>query len=283
MQYCELSEVLWPADDLEKALNIEWDARVKTIGAMTPPKGKDKVIIDEIEHKESGNLYKGIFYYGDEWGPDRGFWAILSKNRVTGLWIRLNGDYDTGDIENKNKMWEHGLKVARSYRAPAFRNDKAMVIQGRDSFYMEHGAIDLPFKYNESVDIWFKGHRLDGELEFGINTRVVFKEYKTGLLERTDAFLSANKGLNVKFERLRGRKRIVAGMLGEELIEIGEDESEKMLMCAWMHSGEANSSHRPRVLIEMNAKNIEIEKKIALWDTMLDSMRLGSGINQAKK
>ena len=267
-RYCELEEIVWPDTDSIHHAEAIWQERLEEIKHINPPKGKDHVIIDIIDFPSVGKWCKGVFYYKEPKDPKRGYIDLLLDSGPTGLWIRFSAD-----AQEKAKIIAFVTKIAKAYRPPAQRLGKATVLKNVDSFYLEYGAIDLPFKYKESADIGFKGHRLDKDLELSVETRVIHKEKKAGLLERAAASIASNYAPGVKLEKIRSGKRTVAGLEGEELIEIAREDDEESLSFAWMYLGKVDSGHYPNVVISMDSGAKEREQKIASWDSILNSMR----------
>ncbi len=277
MRYCDLKEVIWPDSGREKAVEAEWRKRLNEIEALTPPEEHGKVIIAISEIKHSENWCRGVFYYGDKWMPQTGYWDILVVTQTTGLWIKLSGDYEIGDIENKNTMWDFALGIAKAYRPPVQQRGMATVLKGIDSFYLRYGAIDLPFEYKESVTVGFKGHALDKYLELDIETEVVLNEVEeTGLMDKLKAIIATSYAPGLKIDKIRTQKRIIAGMHGEEVVyrTTQKDDNEKELYFKWEFAGKKDDPHNPNVIIDMQSQDSDLDEKIALWDSILNTIRL---------
>ncbi len=270
MRNRSLVEVVWPDNDLEKSVELEWDLHLKEIEKIEPPKGVESVIIESRRVSDVGMKWgKSVYYLGYKKRPNRGYLDLLIGTRTTGLWIK-----SFGKISGKRFMYDKSFELAKAYRPPSQRLGKAVVIKGKDSFYLRYGAIDLPFEYKEGAHIWFKGHPLDMELEFSAETRSIDKEKQVGLLRRADAVVNSDYAPGVKIENLRAKERTLAGLKGEELIQLGSENKERILMFTWMYLGEVRSGDHPYILITMTSKESDTEEKIALWDRILDSFRV---------
>jgi hypothetical protein len=270
----KIEEVVWRDTDTEKAAEQAWNKRLTEIEAMPPPQGVVKALIETIDFPDIQKWCKAVFYYGDPLDtklpgiPLKGYLDILCHTGCTGLWITSYGKSSAKDF-----MYSKSTDVARAYRAPAKRFDRAEVIDGRDAFYLRYGAVDLPFEYKESVDIVFRKHPLDKQLVLTINTRVVDKVNPVGMLEGLAAALASNIAPGVEVDKIRTRKRRVAGLAGEEMILKGTERGKTMLNFQWYYPGQVNDSLHPRMLLIMDANDGVEEDKIDLWDAILDSLR----------
>jgi hypothetical protein len=276
MRTFNIKEVIWPDGDSQKAAQTAWEKRFAEIENMRPPKGKDKALIENKKIAGISKWCKAVFYYGDPYDvevediPLKGYLDILVNAGVNGVWITSYGK-STG----KDFMYEKSTGLAKAYRPPAQRLGKATVFKGKDSFYLEHGAIDLPFEYKESVDISFYGHALDKDIELDIETDVVGEVEKVSLVDKLNAMIATNYAPGLNIDKIRTRKRIVAGMQGEEIVyrATEKDGNDKGLYFKWAFPGEKSNAHFPNIAIDMQALYDNLEEKIAVWDTILDSMR----------
>ncbi len=270
----KIEEVVWRDTDTEKAAEQAWKKRLTEIEAMPPPQGVEKALIETIDFSDIQKWCRAVFYYGDPLDtelpgiPLKGYLDILCHTGRTDLWITSYGKSSAKDF-----MYSKSTDIARAYRAPEKRFDRAEVIDGRDAFYLRYGAVDLPFEYKESVDIVFRKHPLDKQLVLTINTRVVDKVNPVGMLEGLAVALAANIAPGVEVEKIRTRKRTVAGLVGEEMILKATERGKTMLNFQWYYPGQVNDSLHPRMLLIMDANSDALEDKIDLWDAILDSLR----------
>ena len=271
----KIEEVVWRDTDTEKAAEQAWKKRLTEIEAMPPPQGVEKALIEIIDVPDIQKWCRAVFYYGDPLDtelpgiPLKGYLDILCHTGRTDLWITSYGKSSAKDF-----MYSKSTDIARAYRAPEKRFDRAEVIDGRDAFYLRYGAVDLPFEYKESVHIVFKKHPLDSQLVLSIDTDVVDKVYPIGLMDRLSAMIATNFVPGLKIEKIRTRKRIVAGLKGEEVIYRGiESDGTRGLCFAWDYPGQENAPHAPNMVIDMLAQDDHLEAKLALWDAILNSLR----------
>jgi hypothetical protein len=72
---------------------------------------------------------------------------------------------------------------------------------------------------------------------------------------------------------LRSERRSVAGMKGEEVI--GQEEKRREINFTWARNREkSGTQYRPRLRIDMRARAEDRELAMAIWDAVLDSIRL---------
>ncbi len=275
MRNRNLKEVVWSEGDPQKASKTSWEERLTEIQQMKPPEGKEKALIEVRDFDGIGKWAKAAFYYGDpnstefEGIPLKGYLDILRHTGSCDLWIT-----SFGKVTGKDFMYNKSIELARAYRPPTQPNRRAEVIPGKDAFYLRYGAIDLPFEYEESVDIAFKGHPLDDELIITVETDVVEEVYKVGLQDRLVEMLASVAGMGFKAEKFRTRKRTVAGLKGEEVVYRGkEEDGEQALYFMWDFPGEKNSAHAPNMIITMMGRAGHLDEKLAIWDAVLDSVR----------
>jgi hypothetical protein len=271
----KIEEVVWRNTDTEKAADQAWNKRLSEIEAMPPPQGVVKALIETRDFPDIQKWCRAVFYYGDPLDtelpgiPLKGYLDILCHTGRTDLWITSYGKSSAKDF-----MYRKSTDIARAYRAPRQRFGRAKVIEGRDAFYLRYGAVDLPFEYEESVDIVFKGHALDKTLVLSIETDVVDKVYRVGLMDRLAAMIAGNFVPGFKIEKIRTRTRMVAGLKGEEVIYRGiEKDGTRGLCFAWDYPGERLAQHAPNIVIDMLAGDDRLEEKLALWDAILESLR----------
>jgi len=270
----KIEEVIWRDTDTEKAAEQAWEKRLTEIEAMPPPQGVEKALIEIIDVPDIQKWCRAVFYYGDPLDtelpgiPLKGYLDILCHTGRTDLWITSYGKSSAKDF-----MYRKSTDIARAYRAPEKRFDRAEIVDGRDAFYLRYGAVDLPFEYKESVDIVFREHALDDRLKIHIMTWVVHEESKIGLLERAANSLMMKLVGDLKIEKLRAGRRTVAGLPGEELIERFTENGRSTLSFTWMHLGKKDSAHWPRVVVDMESRDGHLEEKLDLWDAILNSLR----------
>ncbi|MDA8140536.1 MAG: T6SS immunity protein Tli4 family protein [Desulfobacteraceae bacterium] len=264
----DLKEDVWPVEDKQKVAQTTWEKILTEIDQKKPPKGQNKVMIEAREFSSTHKWCKSVFFYGDSYDGDRGDLSILLNSDMVGLWITTYGEF-TG----KDFMYDKASDLVHAYRPPTSRFGRVQVLSGRDSFYLQYGAIDLPFEYSESVSVDFAGHPLDEKMLISVMTRVVEEDQKIGLLDRAASSLTLKMAKGLKIDKLRSGKRTVGGLKGEEILERFTDDGRVTLAFSWMHLGKKDSAHQPHIIIDMESQDGRPEEKLALWDAVLDSMR----------
>ena len=94
---------------------------------------------------------------------------------------------------------------------------------------------------------------------------------QAGLMERLGAAIETRYAPGVDVDRIRGRKRTIAGLKGEDVIVRMKDKYKTVLNFAWEYPGEVNSGERPEIQITMESPDGALEEKIKVWDSILDS------------
>ncbi|MFY9268589.1 MAG: T6SS immunity protein Tli4 family protein, partial [Candidatus Manganitrophaceae bacterium] len=121
----------------------------------------------------------------------------------------------------------------------------------------------------------FEGHPLGLTLEIEMNS--THETEVPGLLDRIDVTIAERFAPEVKQEKIRTRKRKVAGLDGEEAILRSSyrygSKTRKTLDFAWLFIGKKDSGEYPEVIIDMESEEGQLEAKTLLWDRMLDSMK----------
>ena len=270
LQARDLEEIVRPKSDLNKEVLMDWGSNIQRINEIDPPMGIEKALIEERNIVGVGKWCKAALYYHEPFDSKQSSLDLLLNTGHTALWLKTRGK----KIAAKEITYEISSNIARAYRPPSPPIGRAEVIPGKDSFYLRYGAIDLPFEYEESVDIVFKGHPLDDDLIITVETEVVEVVYKVGLQDRLVEMLASVSGMGFKAEKFRTRKRTVGGLKGEEVVYRGkEEDGEQALYFMWDFPGEKNSAHAPNIIITMMGRDGHLDEKLALWDAVLDSMR----------
>ena len=268
MRTFALKETVWDTNHAQEQPKNLWNETIAEIQKLPPPEGIPNALLETKQIDDIGNGLRFAFSHKDELRPKRGYLDALLITDTTGLWIT-----GFGKATGKDFMYRKSTDIARAYRAPEKRFDRVDVMEGRDAFYLRYGAVDLPFEYKESVDIVFRKYPLDKQLVLTINTRVVDKVNPVGMLEGLAVALAANIAPGVEVEKIRTRKRTVAGLVGEEMILKATERGKTMLNFQWYYPGQVNDSLHPRMLLIMDANSDALEDKIDLWDAILDSLR----------
>lgn len=266
LRYAEIEEFAWPGSvPRAQARDEAWKRRLAEIGKLTPPKGKERVIIETREFPGLGDWARGVFYYGANWADDEGYWLIFADSGTSGVWLTYHGLTDA-----KQEMLTWLLEIARSYQSRRFGDLK---LPPGNWFYTERGAINLPYLEQETAAARFEGHPLEVKLVIKtVETRKIEPEGH-GLLGRLGALLATRFAGNVEIEKIRTGKRMVAAMPGEETILRADEDGRKELSFMWRYAGEKDSGEHPKILIEMESVDGRIEEKLQIWDAILNSLK----------
>ncbi|ADI85921.1 hypothetical protein KIP69_15410 [Geobacter sulfurreducens] len=264
LRYAEIEEFAWSGSvPRERARDEAWKKRLTEIGKLTPPKGKERVIIETREFPGLGAWARGVFYYGDYMIAKEIHFDVLFDAGMSGVWMKIHGI-------SKEAMEKNLSNISRSYQPRRFGDLK---LPPGNWFYTERGAINLPYLEQETAAARFEGHPLEVKLVIKtVETRKIEPEGH-GLLGRLGALLATRFAGNVEIEKIRTGKRIVAAMPGEETILRADEDGRKELSFMWRYAGEKDSGEHPKILIEMESADGRIEEKLQIWDAILNSLK----------
>ncbi|VAW93810.1 hypothetical protein MNBD_GAMMA21-136 [hydrothermal vent metagenome] len=265
--YTNFEEFKWKDHNHIKERNALWTKLLSDIKTIRLPIGIKKIIIDEIDLTNEKYWAKGVFYYGNSDDEDAGHWDVLLDSGTIGVWIKVVGTVDKKD--NMEKLLE---KVIQAYHAPT-ESEKMVSVNNKNRFYFKYGAVDLPFKYREEIYTRFEGHPLDKFLKLEIEYEVVDIVEESNLIQRFSASLLADFAPGVEIDEIRSETRIVAGLEGDEVVFRGTASGDSNLNFAWRFSGEKDSETAPKILISMETKDGDLNAKLKLWDSVLDSFK----------
>lgn len=167
-------------------------------------------------------------------------WIVLIDTELLGMWFQIEGVDDT-----KDKLIDAINDIVRSYRSPVSILSNKVTIKAQPSFYLQYGAVDLPYKYSEKIYTRFEGHPLDQYLKVEIEINVVSKVEETNIIERLSAAVASNFAPGLSIDKLRTESREVAGLKGDEVVIRGTEDGNSKLSFSWRFPGEKNQlSHR---------------------------------------
>lgn len=259
-RYAEIEEFLWPQNmDREEARKEIWAKRIAEINSQKAPEGKKKVIIETKMLQEISPWNYAVNYFGDYMDDETYYWDVLIDKGAVGYWLKIHGISNSHMISNLSSI------------ANSLTDDQKFITGSKQSFSMRYGSILLPYLEQESSHVRFEGHPLDLMLSIEMTETHMVRE--SGLLERTATAIATNFVPTVKVKRIRGRKRTVAGLIGEEEIIRGDDGEEKMLSFDWEYLGKEDSGEHPEILISMESPDGNLEDKLKIWDSVLSSMK----------
>lgn len=271
LRYAEIEEFVWPGNvPHAQARDEAWKKRLAEIGKLTPPKGKERVIIENRDFPGLGDWAMGVLFFGNRMSPEDGNWLILMDVGQTAVWLELNGL-----IQYEQDMLRDLIEIAKSYQARRFGNLK---LPPGNWFYTEHGAFNLPYLEQETAAARFEGHPLG--LEINIETTETHKVEEAGLIKKTMAAMAAGFATGLDIDNIRSRKKTVAGLDGEEEVLRMNDGKKTVLNFAWEYRGRKDSGEYPEMRITMDCADGKLEQKLQIWDAVLDSLKPMYGIGR---
>ncbi len=264
LRYAEIEEIVWPEGKKEEVRTAAWETNLAKIQKKTPPEGKENMIIEVKEFPTLSFWAKGVLHYGNSTSGRKAQWDILTDRGDVGFWLRL-----FGLAGYSNEMVNDMIEIAKAYRVVSGSD---IVDQEGNWFYLEHGAINLPYLEDEALYVRFEGHPLKVKVEIEMNA--VQQVEQPGLIDRTEAAIIGKFAPGLKVDKIRSRKKTVAGLKGEEEILRGRVGNDRELSFDWMYLGKEDSGEYPEILISMDSfDDTQLEAKTLLWDRMLDSMK----------
>lgn len=260
---CEIQDFAWQqGTDHERERTRLWDTRIAEIETQRLPRGISKAIMDLRVINRLGVFAKGVFYYGDDITTRRGSWDVLVDTGATGIWIKFRGD-----ISEKEEMLKWVIDIARAYKSTSGHSDLA------NSFNLRRGAIHLPYLEQESTYARFERHPSNLKLELEMTVTHTDDPKDEGLLARTAAVIATGYATGVHIDRIRSRKRTVAGLDGEEEVDRMTDSHRTAISFGWRYAGKKDSGEYPEIAFRMESPDGELEEKLKIWDAILESMR----------
>lgn len=94
-----------------------------------------------------------------------------------------------------------------------------------------------------------------------------------GIVSRTIAAMATGFATGLDINKVRSRKRTVAGLHGEEEILQGDDGKHKNVSFDWEFLGNVESGEKPKIQITVDTKADNLDEKIKIWDNVLESFR----------
>lgn len=259
IQFSEIKEVPWPLGlERERARTDIWNQRLEKLKKSPVPLGEQSVILEIKDFSSNGVWMKGV----KQANPPGIIWNIFLDQGNIGVWFTKRSSK-----VNAQGALEDLMELVHAYRG-------ANEGKGTESrFHLEHGAIALPYFEQEDSDVYFKGGPLD--LKFRIKMRSTDDVEKVGLLKRLSEMLLGGLASGLSIDKLRTGKRVVAGLRGEEiLLRMTEGDNTSNLSFSWQYPGEEDSGDHPDILLDMESEDGQVKEKMAVWDQILDSMKL---------
>jgi len=264
IRYAQVEEVVWPSEvPREQAREAEWQRRLVEIKKRRKPEGMNDVVKEIRLFSEANKWSKGILYYGDYRDDQTFYWDLLVDAGHGGVWFKIYGlscDLMVKNLLNLDNAYD--WRTATSAKLPT-----------GDRFHTRYGGVNLPYLEQESATARFIGHSPD--LKIKVKTNEIHQAEPDGhnLLGRVAAVIASGYNVGVDIDRIRSRKRRVAGLDGEEEIDRMKDQYETILSFAWRYPGNPDSGERPEVLVTMETEDGQVDEKAKIWDAVLGSMR----------
>ncbi|VAW93804.1 hypothetical protein MNBD_GAMMA21-133 [hydrothermal vent metagenome] len=244
-----------------------WDERLQTITSLTLPDDVKEIVIDTMDFSSDEYWAKGVFYHGNSVSKKQAGWDVLVDRGEYGAWFRVSGSY-----EKNNKMIKVLNNVIKSYRASTNKID--IFETGQDSgYYLKYGMLDMDFKAQEKTYSRFEGHPIDQYLKLKVEIEAIDEVEETNLIQRLSISLLGNFAPGISIDEIRSEQREVGGLKGEEVVIRGTEEDDSNLIFSWRFPGEKDSATAPEILIKMDSKDGDLDAKLALWDSVLDSFK----------
>jgi len=267
----ELDEKTWPDGvSHEKAREMEWNKFMAKIKEIPPTEGKQKVIIKMQDFPGVGTWSKGIFYHKNGDSKDEGTWRLLIDSGHNAVWLKGRPVLVEKE-NNSNVMAKNISNIGKSYQYI----DSTTAKPKGDWFFLKHGAINLPYFWQEKSYVRFEGHPLNLKIEIDMDMDAGHKRPQFGLIEKSSAAIDSGyaSAANVSIKNIRSQKREVAGMPGEEVIDRLTDKDKKTLDFGWEYVGKKDSGEYPTIRITMESPDGNLDEKLKIWDAVLDSMK----------
>ena len=257
LRYAEISDFKWMERDREKERNALWAQKIAEIKKLKLPKGKDKIILEEVDFPKVGRWAKGVLYYGNYISPRTLYWTVLFDHGDTGIWLQIDGI-------KRDQLADHLTNILKHYNYNS--NDLT-----KDSFCLNYGRIELPYLEQESTYARFAGPM---GMKLEIEMRQIHKEPESGgIISRTVAAMAGGFAAGINIEKIRSRKRTLAALPGEEEILSGVEGDNHNLGFDWEYLGTVESGEKPWIQITLDTKPDNKDEKIVVWDQILESFR----------
>jgi hypothetical protein len=263
----EISEFKWPnRSNKDASRTLTWNKHLEEINKLKKPDGIKEIIIQQRVLTLPNKWSKGVYYYGNSVLDDEGFWDVLIDAGETGVWLKYNGL-----VSAREEMLQWISAVAEAY--VEVKKDSHLEDLSSNFFCLNYGALNVPYKHQESSYARFKDRSLDLELEIEMNDTHLDEPKDEGLLARTAAAILTRFSFGVDIDKIRSRDRKVAGLNGEEQVVRMKDKDGTELDFTWRYAGKKDSGEYPKIVVTMESPDGKLEEKLKVWDAILDSMK----------
>jgi hypothetical protein len=267
----KLSEIVWPKGISHvKAREAEWKKYLAEIKKPTLSKTAEEIIIKTQVFPRLGKWAEGVFYFASN-STKTANWAVLMDTGPVGVWVKTNPPVLIDKENRSNNAAKNISTIGKSYH----EMDSNTARPKGDWFYLKHGAINLPYLWQEKSYIRFEGHPLDLKIEIDMDMDAGHKRPQFGLIEKASATIDSGyaSAANVSIKNIRSQKREVAGMPGDEVIDRLTDKDKKTLDFGWEYIGRKDSGEYPTIRITMESPDGNLDEKLKIWDAVLDSLK----------
>lgn len=266
MRTCEIEELQWPSSaNHDSARQTLWKTRVQEIERKTPPPSEKKAITEIRPLSSEDRWTQAVSYFGDSMTNRRIFWDVLLDAGTVALLITADGRTEL----KERILLEEPLDIAHAYH-PIY---PATLLPKEGVFYLEHGYIALSYASQERTYTRFEGHPFGLKLEIETNETHEDEPPDEGLLGRLAAVLVTGFAAGVDIEKIRTGKREVGGLKGEETILRAKTKEKTDLSFLWRYAGKKDSGDHPKMVIEIEANDGQLDEKLKLWDALLNSVK----------
>jgi hypothetical protein len=269
-----LEEIDWPdaGESGEHATPFErlWAERVAEVEADVENRPSEVASI-LIRQTEPAPGVRVLLRYFSEFTTSRREAVALRDGGSAGLWSRET--YYVDDTPERQGMQEiterKHANLAAAYHA--YEGGRATrPIPG--AFHLKRGAVALGLDGMESLHAGVVDHSIDAS--FQIRTFSYQDRESPSAIRRWKQFdREENLIWGTSTDYIRARKRVVAGLPGEEVVVRLRDRDEAVITLEWYYAGEDHSSLRPNFSIEMTTEDGGLPMKLARWDEFLDKVR----------
>lgn len=265
----EISEYLWPENaDSEARRGEAFDLYLDSISRQPLPKGKKSRVIKTIDFTGVNYWSRGVLYYSDYLG-DQIKLDLLMDSGKAGVWVKMRSGKNSE--ENIVKIYAAMKNIVNAYSA--ITQSTVEPVSQPGVFFLEYGAIHLPYKTRESTNARFEGHPLGLKLDIEMTVTHTDEPKDEGLLARTAAVIATGYATGIHIDRLRSRKRTVAGFAGEEEVDRMTDSHRTAISFGWRYAGKKDSGEYPEIVLRMESPDGDLEEKLKIWDAILESMK----------
>jgi hypothetical protein len=263
VQGVKLEEVSWDKT-AKDPWEHEWLERLRKIEGMKSkreiPTAAYGEVLDQLMIKPGA--LKAVFFCPSASRKRTALGAIYNAGH-SGLWLEI--------LVGEQRKQEAAGRIKEI--AAAYRPDEPGHPRPKGAFHLPRGVIAAPFKLSEEAEVHFKGGPLDLELIFALET--IFEPDDRSLMQKFANMMETSgvAAMGAGLRPIRSKSRKVAGLPGDEIILLGQQDDEGSLYFQWRTPGEVDSGKHPAINIVLRGSDDKKDEKIAFWDALLDSVK----------